>query len=83
MNIQIDRPAVALARNELARFDNASGARVLCTFGSLWITVDHDTRDIILSLGESFDVESDARVVLTAMDASSFVVCKPAVHPSI
>lgn len=78
MHVELDRPAINLDRNEIAAFEDARGARILCTFGALWITLDDDRRDIVLETGESFDVDRDARVLVMATQPSSLVVLQPA-----
>jgi hypothetical protein len=78
MHVELDRPAINLDRNEIAAFENARGARILCTFGALWITLDDDRRDIVLETGESFDVDRDGRVLVMATQPSSLVVLQPA-----
>ena len=77
MNIDIDRAALTLERNAVLAFDHARRARILCTYGALWITLDDDPRDIILAAGESFVVDRDARVLVTAVRPSSLLLLDP------
>jgi hypothetical protein len=53
-----------LCRREPAHLDDARDSVLTCVEGDLWITVDGDRRDIVLSPGESFVVESDEHVLV-------------------
>ncbi len=45
-----------------------SGAlRLVCREGSVWITLDHDERDVVLSAGEDFFVQPHQRVIAYAL----------------
>ena len=58
----------------------ARGNRVECLRGRLWLTVEHDRRDILLGAGEGFTLDADAPVLLGAMADSNFIVL-PGVTP--
>ena len=65
-------PDTALTRLDLRRdqftcLTDARGTRIDCLDGSAWITVDNDTRDVVLSRGESFVVASPSRVIVHAI----------------
>lgn len=49
------------------RLQKARGARLRAVRGTLWVTLDADPRDIVLSPGECFTVNSDESVVVTSL----------------
>ena len=49
-----DGPTISLPAGQLFALPDAAAARILCTAGSLWLTLDHDLRDVILEPGDSF-----------------------------
>src|SRR5687768_11305769 len=62
-----------LGRDEMARLDNACDTRIDCVDGVAWITIDGDRRDIVLSRGQSFSVESNQRVIVCALNGAAAV----------
>lgn len=67
-------PAISLPARQLFEMRDGSAARILCTAGCLWITVDHDLRDVILHPGDSFEGEDARRALIYAMEPSSFTL---------
>jgi hypothetical protein len=67
-------PTVTLPARQLFEITDASGVRILCTAGSLWLTLDHDQRDVILQPGDSFEAASRRRVLLYAFEPSTFAL---------
>ena len=67
---------VTLPARQLFELTGAAGVRILCTAGSLWLTVDHDVRDIVLQPGDSFEPASPARVLLYAFEPSTFALAE-------
>lgn len=53
------------------------GTRIACTDGSLWITQQDDLRDIVLRAGESFVVDRDGKVIVTAASDAAFELFPP------
>ena len=53
------------------RFDDASGHALQCLAGSLWITHDHDPRDVIVEAGESYRVVSHQHMIVHALQESA------------
>jgi hypothetical protein len=67
-------PSVCLPDEQLFEITDASQVRILCTAGCLWLTLDHDTRDVILKPGDSFEAELPRRALLYAFGASTFAL---------
>lgn len=45
----------------------AGALRLVCREGSVWITLDHDERDVVLNEGESFVTQPHHRVIAYAL----------------
>lgn len=67
MSIDSHRTRVPLERGQISRLSGARDARLSSGCGTLWVTIDHDPRDIILEPGESFELRSDEQVVICAL----------------
>ena len=65
-------PTVSLPARQLFAIADASTARITCTGGCLWLTLDDDPRDVILEPGDSFATGEHRRALLYAMQGSSF-----------
>jgi hypothetical protein len=69
-----DGPTVSLPARQMFLIPDASSARILCTGGCLWLTLDDDPRDVILEPGDSFETGDTRRALLYAMKRSDFVL---------
>lgn len=81
-----DGPTVSLPARQLFAIPDAASARILCTAGCLWLTLDGDPRDVILEPGDSFESGESRRVLLYAMQGSAFVLAarrRPATRPGL
>jgi hypothetical protein len=67
-------PTVTLPARQLFEITDAGVVRILCTAGSLWLTLDHDPRDVILQAGDSFQAEGPRRLLLYAFEPSTFAL---------
>ena len=70
--------AFQLPARRLFDIPDAAAVQIRCTAGSLWITLDHDPRDIILAPGESFSTPEHKRALLYALEPASFALARPA-----
>ena len=73
MRLDTPRARLDLAKHELATLKQARRARLDCLDGAAWITLDGDSRDIVLSRGESFVVDSGADVIVSALEGGTVV----------
>lgn len=62
---------LSLAHQGMFSVADAAGLLMTCREGSLWITLDNDTRDIVLSAGERFLATQHRRAIIYAMGPSS------------
>ena len=71
--MRLDSPAsrIGLAARETVRLSQGKGETVVCRTGTIWITIDHDRRDIILGPGQCFEIDSDEAVLLHAFEVST------------
>ncbi|HEX2544637.1 MAG TPA: DUF2917 domain-containing protein [Ramlibacter sp.] len=67
-------PTVSLPARQLFEIPDASLAAIRCTAGHLWLTLDHDPRDVILAPGDSFSADAPRRALLYALEPSAFVL---------
>ena len=55
MNTAAINTTVTLSHKTTLRVPDAAGLDIICTSGSLWLTLDGDLRDIILTAGSNDD----------------------------
>ena len=55
-----------LASGELVRLDGARGTTLRVTRGTLWITLQNDTRDIVLTAGDSYTIDRGGLTLIEA-----------------
>ncbi|MDB5901097.1 MAG: hypothetical protein JWP41_4699 [Ramlibacter sp.] len=65
-----DSTPLTLAARQLFVVPDAGAVRIDCTAGCLWLTLDHDGRDIILRPGDSFEAQAPRRAILYALEPS-------------
>ena len=67
-----------LAPNELVKLDGARGTTLRVTHGTLWITQQDDTRDVVLSAGDVFTIDRSGLTLVEAQGRAT--VCVLAHH---
>lgn len=78
MNIGLHRTGIALGHRQLIQLVDARGARVDCREGRLWITQDHDNRDVMLGAGDVFTLERDGVTLVQALGGARIEVAERA-----
>jgi hypothetical protein len=83
MNNDLNLDTRTLGKGRIRRVHEARPyrQRVECISGSLWITQDGDSRDIVLAPGDSFSFDRSGDALISALDDSRFLlldVCAPA-----
>jgi hypothetical protein len=70
-------PLIGLPKRQIFALAGVRGARLRSHRGALWVTQDHDRRDVVLAEGESLVIERDGRVLVQALDAALLSVTTP------
>ena len=74
---------LALPAGAVFTIADAAGVGIECRQGCVWITLDHDTRDIVLEPGERFEHNGHRRALVSVFEPSCITVscAKPATLP--
>ena len=59
------------------QLDDAEGTVIAVESGCLWVTMENDTRDIILLPGMRFEVDRGGRTIVAAEEDSRFGLLEP------
>ena len=78
MKIKLNDARIELERNQILNLSDALDVRIACVSGALWITQDRDRRDIVLKAGESFTIDRDNVVLVSAVEKSVIAMTMPA-----
>lgn len=78
MLIDIPRTRLLLQRGQISRLPEARATHLCSAAGTLWVTIDHDARDIVLEPGQCFVVQSDEAVTISALSGSAVLDLRPA-----
>lgn len=78
MLIDAPRTHLLLQRGQTSRLPDARATHLCSAAGTLWITVDHDPRDIVLEPGQCFIVPSDEMVTISALSGPAVLDLRPA-----
>lgn len=68
---QANAPVHALTKDSTLTLQRPQGSRVECLNGQIWITLDHDVRDIILEAGQSYCANHQSRMLIHALAPSN------------
>ena len=74
MRICTDASRLALTAGQIVTLRAAQGARIDCLSGSLWITEEGATRDILLGPGQDARLDRPGKTVVQAFEPSLVVV---------
>ena len=64
----------ALAARTSVWEDQPQGLEIVCEQGAVWLTFDHDRRDVVLAAGQSHRCTRAERLGIYALEASQLVV---------
>lgn len=67
-----------IARNEILEVKQPLGVTIECLEGSIWVTLDGDSRDVVLGAGQAFIVDRKQRTLLQALDTARVRLIEPA-----
>jgi hypothetical protein len=74
MNTDPSRFQLRLSKRTIFTLPDASGVGIECRSGSVWVTLDHDPRDIVLAPGERFEGDKHRRMLVSALEPSCIAV---------
>jgi Protein of unknown function (DUF2917) len=77
MKFDLDQSTIQLTEGNLISLPDAKGSTIAVLWGSVWLTQDGDRRDHEVNAGESFDVNGDGMVVISAFENSALAVLQP------
>jgi hypothetical protein len=63
---------IDLAARESVTLPNVRGTTLRITRGSLWITQENDTQDIVLRAGDTWVVEKNGLTIVEAQESTTF-----------
>ena len=63
-----------LAPGQTMRLDGARGTRLEVTRGTLWITLEHDVRDIVVERGSGFTIDRGGLTLAEAQSDTSVAI---------
>src|SRR5262250_2800166 len=63
-----------LAPDELVKLDGARGTTLRVTRGTLWITLEDDTRDVVLKAGDVFTIDRGGLTLVEAQAPATVCV---------
>jgi hypothetical protein len=70
MNTRQQRLSLSMPKKAIFTLPDAHEVDIECQSGALWITLDHDRRDIVLEQGQRFRSDSHRRVLVAALEPS-------------
>ncbi len=75
----LDTPSrVHVRRGGIIRLDGALGTAILCHAGAVWVTLEDDSRDILIEAGESFVIDRGGLSLVCAIAGPADVEVSPA-----
>lgn len=77
MNIRLDHTAVRLSEGETISVIDGKGARVAVTSGRVWVTQEHDIRDVLLKVGQSFVLDRNGTAIVEALKDAEIALEAP------
>ena len=82
MHTDLKLAAISLPRGQLQRMQDARGQLVVCLQGSLWLTQEGDTRDVVLEVGDEVRIDRDGLTLLHALRDARYLLSDPATPSS-
>jgi len=79
MLIDTSYARLLLQRGQTTRLTGAGHAHLASASGTLWVTIDHDPRDIVLEAGQGLDVNSRESLLVCALGGPAVLDLRPAV----
>ncbi len=68
MKIQLSQSEIGLSKRQTLSLRDGAGVRIEARCGAVWVTQDHDVRDIVLRAGESFTLDARGQAIVQALE---------------
>lgn len=68
------RTTVRLARDGVLGIDDGRGLRLRVAAGTVWLTQQGESRDVVLREGQSFVIDRSGRTVVQALDPAELAL---------
>lgn len=78
MNIKFDRAELFLEAHQVLRLRNASGTRMQCLQGALWVTQYRDHQDHFVGPGDILTLDRAGLALIHAIAPTGLVLSEPA-----
>lgn len=78
MLINTEQAQLRLERGQVSRLRGARPAYLASAAGTLWVTIDHDLRDIVLEPGQGVAVAGTAELLVCALGGPAVLELRPA-----
>jgi hypothetical protein len=78
MSIELSRGILTLKRRGIAVLRRSRGLRLTVARGTAWLTIDGESRDVVLNPCDQFVVHSDADVAISAIAGPVEISVRPA-----
>jgi hypothetical protein len=73
-HVELNDAAIHLRKGEVHRIPKGLGRRIEALNGSLWVTMDNDLRDIMITTGEGFTLDTGRETLVSALADSRFLL---------
>jgi hypothetical protein len=77
------RFVIELQHGDILPLERASGVRLSCLEGTLWLTEENAPMDVVLSAGDHYDVEAKGRTLVQAMAPARLAVEAAGKRPQV
>jgi len=78
LTISTEQAQLRLERGQVSRLSGARPAYLASAAGTLWVTIDHDVRDIVLEPGQGMAVGGSADLLVCALGGPAVLELRPA-----
>lgn len=72
--------ALTFKANQFVTIKRAQGACLQCVHGSVWVTLENDPLDFVLSPGERVCIHSPGSMVIEGLEPSEIAIIQPGRH---
>ena len=77
MRLLLGQSKLGLERDQLVAVRDGKGVRVACLSGTLWITQEQSTADVVLEAGQSIVIDHPGLTLVMALRPSTLRISEP------